>query len=292
MKILAIGEIIWDVYPDKKVIGGAPFNFSAHAALCGAESTLISAIGDDSLGKEALSIMKEYEVDSRYLQVNQYPTGRCMIELDENAIPHYNVLREVSYDKILLQNNDLMNLEKEKFDALYFGTLIQRDAVSRKAVRELVQKCHFTHIVCDVNLRPNCYDSESIAFCLQNATILKVSLEEEPLLRACAEYTPTGSTPKAVAQALCDVYPQLEVVIITLGKDGSYAYCSKEQSECYQEAIGEKVVSTVGAGDSFTAAWLTSYLKLQPMEQCMKYAAQISGIVVANLQAVPRDALK
>ena len=147
-------------------------------------------------------------------------------------------------------------------------------------------------IVCDVNLRPDCYDLESIAFCLQNATILKVSFEEESLLRACAEYIPTGSTPRAIAEALCEAYPQLEVVIITLGKNGSYSYCSKEQSECYQEAIGNEVVSTVGAGDSFTAAWLTSYLNQQPMEQCMKYAAQISGIVVANLQAVPRDILK
>lgn len=292
MKILAIGEIIWDVYPDKKVIGGAPLNFSAHAVLCGAESTLISAIGKDFLGDAAIQALREFGVDDRYVQKNDCSTGQCIVELDENAVPQYHVLREVSYDKILLQDDDLRKLEQEKFDALYFGTLIQRDAVSRKAVRDLVQKCHFRHVVCDVNLRPDCYDSESIAFCLQNATILKVSFEEEPLLRACARYMPTESTPKSIAQALCEAYLQLEVVIITLGKDGSYSYCARAQSEYYQKAIGDKVVSTVGAGDSFAAAWLTSYLNHQPMEQCMKYAAQISGIVVANLQAVPKDALQ
>ena len=292
VKILAIGEIIWDVYPDKKAIGGAPFNFAAHAVLQGAESTLISAVGKDALGTQAIEALKEFGIDHHFVQSNTYPTGQCIVTLDENAIPHYNVLREVSYDKITYSDEMLTTLENGQFDAFYFGTLIQRDAVTRQTVRELVRRCRFSNIVCDVNLRPDCYDAESVKFCLESATVLKVSLEEESLLREVAGYRLDGDTPEAIAKALCRAYPQLSVVIVTLGKDGSYAYCAADRIDCYQEAIGNKVVSTVGAGDSFTATWMTNYLQGKPLAECMKEAARISGIVVAHLPAVPKEYLK
>lgn len=286
-KILSIGEIIWDIYPDKKTIGGAPLNFAAHAVLCGAESALISAIGQDTLGEEALCTLKAFGVDCRYIKQNNKPTGQCVVTLDSNAIPSYNVLRGVAYDHIELDNTDFSAFNQEHYDALYFGTLIQRESVSKQAVRELVSHCNFRNIICDVNLRPNCYDSDSVNFCLSHATILKVSMEEEPLLRSLSGYVPDTGTTEAIAMALSKAYPQLEVILITLGKDGSYAYSTKDCKSYYQKSIGDIVVSTVGAGDSFAAAWLISYLNKQPIEQCMKKAAEISGFVVAHAQAVP-----
>ena len=112
-------------------------------------------------------------------------------------------------------------------------------------------------------------------------------MEEEPLLRSLSGYVTDTGTPEAIAMALSKAYPQLEVILITLGKDGSYAYSAKDCKSYYQKSIGDIVVSTVGAGDSFAAAWLTSYLNKQPIEQCMKKAAEISGFVVAHTQAVP-----
>jgi fructokinase len=286
-KILSIGEIIWDIYPDKKTIGGAPLNFAAHAVLCGADSTLVSAIGGDSLGEAAIQALVGFGVNCRYVKKTNRPTGQCIVTLDKNAVPHYNVLRGVAYDNIALDNNDFERISEEKYDALYFGTLIQREEVSRKTVCELLNRCVFSTIICDVNLRPNCYNKDSVSLCLNHATILKVSIEEEPFLRSLGGYIPDNDSPEAIAMALSKAYPQLEMILITLGKDGSYAYSVKDCKSYYQKSIGDIVVSTVGAGDSFAAAWLISYLEQKPIEECMKKAAEISGFVVAHTQAVP-----
>ncbi len=287
-KILSIGEIIWDVFPDKQVIGGAPLNFAAHSSLCGAQSALLSAVGDDPLGKDALTALTEFGVNTDYVKTVPKPTGRCLVTLDENAVPQYDVLRDVAYDNICITDNDIAAIQAERFDALYFGTLVQREPISAKAVRDIVKRCTFGEIFCDVNLRPNCYDKESVTFCLESAAILKVSIEEEPLLRTLGDYMPNDNNVRSVARALCKRYDNLKIVIITLGKDGSYAYDVSNDTEYTQPSIGDTVVSTVGAGDSFSAAWLTSFLGGQPIEACMKKAAEISGYVVAHTEAVPR----
>ncbi len=288
IKIFSIGEIIWDVYPDKQVIGGAPLNFAAHASLCGAKSTLLSAVGNDELGKEALSALSDFGVDIKFIKTTAQPTGQCLVTLDNNAVPSYNVLRDVAYDNIVVTDEDIACINAERYDALYFGTLIQREPVSRKAVQKIANNCAFKEIICDINLRPNCYDKDSVEFCLKNATILKVSIEEEPILRAFGEYYPSSDEIRDIAVALCNSYTNLKIVIITLGKDGSYAYNATEGKDYYQCSIGDTVVSTVGAGDSFAAAWLTGFLDGAPIDECMRRASAVSGYVVAHLEAVPR----
>ena len=288
-KILAIGEIIWDVYPEKKTLGGAPLNFAAHTVLCRADSALISAVGRDELGDEAIEDLLSLGVDCKYIQRNERPTGQCLVTLDEKKTPHYNVLCDVAYDAIVTDRSMLTHLKKEAYDALYFGTLIQRDARSREAVESLVRTLSLSHVICDVNLRPNCYDRQSVALCLEHATILKLSIEEEPLLRAAADYAPLDDSPKEIARALCQAHPQLEVVIVTLGKDGSYAYDARAQKDFFREAVGDCVVSTVGAGDSYTAAFLTSYLAGSSIDQCMRYASEVSGWVVSHMEAIPQN---
>ena len=287
-KILAIGEIIWDIFPEKCVIGGAPLNFAAHSSLCGAESSLLSAIGNDSLGDDALNALSDFGVSTKYVKRTTQPTGQCIVTLDENAVPSYNVLRGVAYDNIVVTDADIKEINEEKYDALYFGTLIQRETISRKAVRDVVNNCSFKEIICDVNLRPNCYDKVSVEFCLKTATILKVSIEEEPILRSFGGYSPIDNSIEDIARALCKSYNNLKIVIITLGKDGSYAYDARDDKEYTQCSIGDTVVSTVGAGDSFAAAWLTCFLEGQPIEACMKKAAEVSGFVVAHTEAVPK----
>ena len=287
-KVLAIGEIIWDIYPDKQVIGGAPLNFAAHATLCGAQSAILSAVGNDTLGETALNSLVDFGVSAQYVKRNVQPTGQCLVTLDQNAVPSYRVLENVAYDNILMTEDDIAQINQENYDALYFGTLIQSAAVSKKTVWELVKNCSFREIICDVNLRPNCYDAESVCFCLENATILKVSIEEEPILRSFGKYKPIGDHPSDIAKALCESFKNLKIVIVTLGKDGAYAYDARDKKEYMQCSIGDKVVSTVGAGDSFAAAWLTSYLEQQPIDVCMRKAAEISGFVVAHTEAVPK----
>jgi len=287
-KILAVGEIIWDVYPDKSVIVGAPFNFAAHASLCGAQSALVSAVGNDELGRDALVALQSYGVDARYVKRVPQTTGRCIVTLDQNSVPSYNVLREVAYDNIRITEEDIQNIKKQEFDAFYFGTLIQRMAVSRKAVRDIVKSCSFSEILCDVNLRPDCYDEDSVRFCLENATVIKISMEEEPILRSFGLYCVSKASVENIARAICNSFHNIKIILLTLGKDGSYAYDARSDREYYQQALGDTVVSTVGAGDSFSAAWLTHYLNQESLEICMSRASAISGFVVAHLEAVPR----
>ena len=287
-KILAAGEIIWDIYPDKKTIGGAPLNFAAHAALCGAQSALLSAVGRDKLGEKACEALKEFGVDTRFVGLSDRPTGSCLVELDKNGVPQYTIVPDTAYDNIRLSEEIKTAIREEAFDALYFGTLIQRNEISRKAVREIAGMGCFPEIFCDVNLRRDCYDRDSVEFCLKTATVLKVSMEEEPLLRAMEGYEPKSESLAEIAGAVCRRFGQIKTVILTLGKDGSFAYSASEGKEYRESAFGDKVISTVGAGDSFSAAWLTEYLCGKPIEVCMQKAARLSGFVVAHTDAVPK----
>lgn len=287
-KILSVGEIIWDVFPSNSVIGGAPLNFAAHAALCGAESFLMSAVGMDSLGDSALSALSDFGVNPHYVKRTDKPTGQCMVTLGHNAIPQYNVLQDVAYDHIMVTNEDIENINAYQYDVLYFGTLIQRASTSRNTIQTLLKKCKFKEIMCDINLRPNCYDLDSILCCLENATILKVSMEEEEILRTFNLYTAKSNCVNDIAKAICDKFRNIKFIILTLGKDGSYVLDSQNHQEYVQCAIGDTLVSTVGAGDSFSAAWITNFLDGKCISECMKKAAELSGFVVGHIEAVPK----
>lgn len=286
-KILAIGEIIWDVYPDKSTIGGAPLNFAAHASQCGAECFLLSAVGIDTLGEEAKKQIKRFRIRDEYVQTNDFPTGQCLVTLDENRVPSYRVADGVAYDHIKVGDRETDALTREKFDAVYFGTLIQRDPDSRTMLHTLMQKLSVPTVFCDINLRKNCYDRKSVSFCLEHATVLKVSNEEEPILRELGFYRVESDDPAEIAKEICRKYPNIKVLILTLGAKGAVAYAAATGELYFQEAIGDTVVSTVGAGDSFSAAWLSEHLSGVPIPLCLKKAAKISGFVVAHQEAVP-----
>ncbi len=288
MKIFAIGEVLWDIYPNKKTIGGAALNFVAHASQLGAVSALFSAVGNDGLGDDVISALEGFGVSSKFMKRAEQPTGQVIVTLDEKGIPSYDVLSGMAYDNIPVSDEDIAAINAEGFDALYFGTLVQRSPVSREAVEKIVREARFGETICDVNLRVDCYDAGSVKFCFENATILKVSLEEEPTLRSFGYYSPADDSYEAITKAMSAAFPNLKVVILTLGKAGSYAYDVKSGKGYTQGSIGDVVVSTVGAGDSFAAAWLTSYLAGKSIEDCMYKAAEISGFVVAHVEAVPK----
>ena len=215
-KILTFGEIIWDVYPDKSIIGGAGLNFAAHSAKCGAESYILSAVGCDKLGDEALSATEGFGVNHDFITRCNAPTGQCLVTLGERGIPSYNVLSDVAYDNITLTDEKIREIDTHGFDAVYFGTLIQRSGVTRKAMRDLLASCSFKEIICDVNLRKGCFDSDSALFCLEHATVLKISDEEEPTLRQFGYYAPDGDSPESIAAAIADRFSNIKHVIIEI----------------------------------------------------------------------------
>ena len=179
MKILSLGEIIWDIYESEKCIGGAPLNFSAHAALLGADSFLLSAVGGDSLAEPATEALKAFGVKTDYVTtVAEKPTGKCLVSLDKKGVPSYALAEDVAYDYLA------SDASFEGFDAFSFGTLIQRSEGNRALIKQILANNKFPHIFCDLNLRKPFYDKESALLCAENATILKISREELPAATA------------------------------------------------------------------------------------------------------------
>ena len=283
MTILSFGEIIWDVYPNKHCIGGAPLNFAAHSAKSGADAYLLSAIGDDELGSEALREIQKFNVHTDFIGiVPGSPTGQCIVTLDENAIPDYRILDGVAYDRIAL-TDEVLSLP---FDALAFGTLALRSRENLNAVNTLVCRGNFKKIFCDLNLRDPFYDYETVSFCLKSAHILKISETElEYVIKNILLSTATSH--ENDLHLLAAAYHNLEAIILTCGENGAYALIRGEKDIYYAPAIPTKVVSTVGAGDSFGATFLVNYLAGEKISVCLERATQRSAYVIAHEDAIP-----
>lgn len=283
MKIIAIGEIIFDIFDGEAEMGGAPLNFCAHAAALGAESALISAVGRDCLSDEAIGKIRAFGVDTSFIENNDYPTGQCLVTL-ENGSPSYDVVAPAAYDFI---EADIGKIKSFSADVFAFGTLIQRNEKSRKAVQKILDNFGFPHVFCDINLRKNCYDEDSCIRCFENATILKISEEEEPLLREYRLYEfPDNS--REMLKNISKKYGNIKLIIYTRGESGSVVYSAeKDEFFCFK-AEKANVISTVGAGDSYSAAFLCEYLRSGDIEAAGKAGSTLSAKVVSCREAVPQ----
>ena len=280
MKVLSFGEIIWDVYPDEKHLGGAPLNFAAHFAKQGGEAYVLSALGDDELGNEALNKLSLWKVNAEYVSVlSGKDTGKCLVTLDKQGVPTYNIVRDSAYDYINCSS------VSDEFDALYFGTLALRNEYNRREISELIKSHSFKEIFVDVNLREPFISRESLMLCMENATVLKISDEELSAVSKILYNTEYDY--KNIATEISKTFQNIKFIIITLGEKGSYAYdvFNKASFSCDAERV--TVASTVGAGDSFSAAFLYKYMSGFDINSCLKTASRISAYVVSKTEAVP-----
>ena len=280
MKVLSFGEIIWDVYPDEKHLGGAPLNFAAHFAKQGGEAYVLSALGDDELGNEALNKLSLWKVNAEYVSVlSGKDTGKCLVTLDKQGVPTYNIVRDSAYDYIKCSS------VSDEFDALYFGTLALRNEYNRREISELIKSHSFKEIFVDVNLREPFISRESLMLCMENATVLKISDEELSAVSKILYNTEYDY--KNIATEISKTFQNIKFIIITLGEKGSYAYDvhNKTSFSCAAERV--KVASTVGAGDSFSAVFLYKYMCGFDIDSCLKSASRISAYVVSKTEAVP-----
>lgn len=284
--LLVFGEIIWDVYPYKSCIGGAPLNFAAHFVQAGGRAALLSAVGQDALGTSALEFLTANGVDVHFIPHLAYPTGRCDVTLSDSGIPSYFVVPNVAYDHIPDAPELPERVSEAGYDLLYFGTLAQRGE-SRKALERLLREGNFTHIFCDINLRPDCFDPKSVENCLSYATLLKISDEEEPLLRKVAGYLPEGDPMDAPA-ALFDRYGQIQAIVLTQGGDGATLF-RRDCPPIHVPACPAEIVSTVGAGDSFGAEWLYQTLTGADDRDALTAASRRAAFVIAHAEAVPLE---
>lgn len=280
MKMLSFGEILFDVFPDKACIGGAPLNLAAHFALQGGKAYMLSAVGKDELGEKALKEVSDLLIDTAYIDVlPDRPTGQCLVTLDENKIPSYNLLDDVAYDYINFDKTD------EKFDIFSFGTLSLRSAHNFETVKKVIAADLCKEIYCDLNIRAPHYSEKSVMLCLENATLLKVSDEELPVVANIA-FGRDCELDEAFG-LFAERFEQMKIIIVTAGKNGAYAYDCKTKEKFYSPIVEGPVVSTVGAGDSFGATFLAQYFKGKDIQNCMDAASKVSSFVVSNTAAVP-----
>ncbi len=282
MNLLSFGEIIWDVYgEDQRTLGGAPLNFAAYASLFGANVWLCSAVGTDELGEIAIEEIKKLGIQIEYISTEEKKvTGQCRINLDKNGIPSYNILEDVAYDRIALPHELPRN-----FDAIAFGTLALRNAKNRETLGKILKGNVFSEIYTDLNIRPPFYSEESIDFCLSNATIVKISDEELPTVTQTL-FDKTLCLNSA-AISIAEKYPQIKLLLITCGGAGAYCYDCLSGERYFYPAKSASVVSTVGAGDSFGATFLTQYERTRDIPQALELSARVSAFVVAHKEAVP-----
>ena len=286
MKTIAFGEIIWDVYPDEAVIGGAPFNFCAHLAHLGDTAYLASATGADKLGKEALAHMRVHGVRTDLMQSGTHPTGQCTVTLNADKIPQYEIVADSAYDNLTATEPYLQKIREIGADVFYFNTLIQRGPVSREALVRILQTCTFPDIFCDINLRKDCFDEESCRLCLESATILKLSDEEEPLLSEFGFYESAENEEKLL-ENIATEFPNIRLILFTKGENGSVIYDARSGGSTVVPAVKAQVVSTVGAGDSYSAAFLCEYLQSGDIAKAGQAGAALSSYVVSHKEAIP-----
>ncbi len=271
-EILAFGEVLWDVIDGVPHIGGAPFNFVAHAVKCGKPSALVSAIGDDELGVRARTRIRELGVDDRFVAtLAGCETGTVLVTLTDDGFPTYEIKRPVAWDEIPIPS-DLTATPR----ALYFGTLAARSDVSAATLRKLWAAFPQTLTFFDVNLRQDFWSRELVAEGLAHTDILKVNDEEIVRL---------GFT----AAELFERYPCLQTVVETRGKDGC-AVTARDGTAFTSPAIDDgPVVDTVGAGDAFSAAFLSSVLDGASLADAAEAGNRRAGQVTARPGAIPED---
>ena len=288
MKLLSFGEILWDIFDTRKAIGGAPLNFAAYAGMLGADAYLVSAVGNDELGREAISIVKSYGIGTEHTDVSDdKETGSCKVTLDENGIPSYNLLYDVAYDYI-------KPCKSVKADVFAFGSLALRCENNRRTIETILAENDFGEIFTDVNIRAPHYSDKSIEICLKNATIVKISDEELPVI--CQYLCGENKTIPEVLSILCDRYQQMKLIIITKGDKGACCYKCADNTFYECDAQKVQVKSTVGAGDSFGASFLVKYLESGDCQAALEFASKISAAVCAYegaiLPEIPKEILK
>lgn len=280
--VVGIGEVLWDILPNGKKIGGAPANFAYHVSQFGLQSLVVSAIGDDALGQEIIGTFRNKGLNSLISTV-PYPTGTVQVELDMAGIPQYIIKEGVAWDYIPF-TPELEALARNTC-AVCFGSLAQRSTVSRNTINRFIDtmpKDNGTLIVFDANLRQSFYSEDVLKQSMTQCNVLKINDEELPTV--CRISGIPESDLENQCQALLNRY-NLKILILTCGVNGSYIFTPDAKSFLATPQV--KVADTVGAGDSFTAAFTASILSGLPVTVAHRKAVDVSAFVCTQNGAMP-----
>lgn len=280
--VVGMGELLWDVLPSGKQIGGAPVNFAYHAMHQGLDSIAISAIGKDDQGEELLQILDQRRL-SYLLEKVDYPTGTVQVKLDSKGVPNYEIREEVAWDNIPFA--DEMKEIAQQTIAFCFGTLAQRNHVSRNSINLFLDNMADTKDslkIYDINLRQHFYNKEIIEQSLSKCNVLKINDDEFTIISNMFGFASDDYENGSLY--LLKKY-NLRYMILTCGTNGSFIFDKEFHSFLPTPKVA--VVDTVGAGDSFTAAFCASILNGNSIEQSHRNAVNLSAMVCTQNGAMP-----
>jgi fructokinase len=280
--IVSFGEALWDLLPTGPVLGGAPLNFAYRANSLGHPAIIVSRLGRDDLGQKAREQIAALGMSESCLQWdNTYPTGTVEIFFDQDQNPDYTIIENVAYDYIEFSTN-LENV-LERADCLCFGTLAQRNRISRRTLQRLLATFSGKFRLLDINLRKNCFTDESIENSLDQANILKLNDEELAVLVRL--FGLEGSSTLAQADSLLK-RAGLVYCVVTLGEKGALAI-SKDGERIYTPGYRVNLVDPCGSGDGFTAGFIHSLLEDQPLREACRLGNAL-GAMVARQEGATR----
>lgn len=281
--VVGIGEALWDILPEGKKLGGAPANFAYHVSQFGLESMVVSAVGNDKLGNEMLDNLSEKKLNM-LIEEAQYPTGTVQVELDNEGIPCYDIKENVAWDNIPF--TDKLKIIAEKTTAVCFGSLAQRNVVSRETINaflSLIPNKKGIYKIFDINLRQGFYTKDILCRSMEQCNILKINDEE--LVTVSRLFGYPGIDLQDKCWILLAKY-NLEMLILTCGVNGSYVFTPGNVS--FVETPKVEVADTVGAGDSFTAAFIAALLMKKSVREAHQFAVNVSAFVCTQNGAMPQ----
>jgi len=285
MKTLSFGEILFDRIEGKDYFGGAPANVAVHLSRFGAQSYMLSALGDDEPGREARRVLASENIHLDYVSTSPAaPTGIVEVQV-KDGIPSYDIREGSAWDCMEPSPAALQALLAENWNLLYCGTLAQRTISNRALLKKVLEEGTYKHLFFDVNIRQDYYDAEVIRNTLKYTTLLKLNDEELPLVSKMIfgeELEGEAFFLKASKE-----FP-LEMLLLTLGPDGAALYHDETGGKALAIPSGDvKVVDTVGAGDSFSGTFLSYFLRGESLEKAGRKASLVADYVVSHSGATP-----
>ncbi len=282
MNITSIGEILFDIYPNHKRLGGAPLNFIYHIKKLTGNGNIISRVGKDVLGNKVLSELKQAGLSTEFIQQDHlHPTGMALVSLDNNGVPTFKIEPECAYD-FIESNDENENLINTETDCLYFGTLAQRSVVSRNTIQSYFK--HGLKYFADINLRQDFYNEEILEATLKTADFIKLNYDEMHVLNDLFVHIEYST--EQVALELMEKY-ELNMIAVTRGENGSSIF---ENGKRYDySSTDNKVVDTTGAGDAFAAILCFGYLSGLEIPYINKLANDFAYDICQIEGALPKN---
>ena len=282
MKILSIGEVLWDLLPSGRKVGGAPANFAFHCMQLGADARILSRVGNDALGRELIEFYRSLGLSTELIETDlTAPTGTVGVEL-RNGQPKYTIHENVAWDRI--EVTDAAIRFAQSVDAVCFGSLAARNETTLATIRELVAEAPPTALrVLDLNLRDPFVDRNVIESVLGLANVLK--LNDDELTRIATMFDVPGHTASQHAEWFTIRYG-LKMVILTCGSQGSRIFADRREYSCDSRKV--QVIDTVGAGDAFTAMVVVGLLSGWSIDTINGRANEIAAFVCTQSGATPQ----